>query len=56
MIQYEVVSRERYAECADFLVNNFFVHEPFGLALGKKLHLREMQNCQITCNFLQLYI
>jgi hypothetical protein len=34
MIQYEVITKERYEAVADFLVNNFFTCEPFGLALG----------------------
>lgn len=37
MIRYELITRERYIAVADFLVNDFFVNEPFGLALGESL-------------------
>ncbi|OXA55979.1 hypothetical protein Fcan01_09596 [Folsomia candida] len=37
MIRYELITRERYIAVADFLVNDFFVNEPFGLALGLTL-------------------
>jgi len=34
MIEYQLITKDKYAPVADFMINNFFVQEPMGLALG----------------------
>jgi hypothetical protein len=35
MISYELITVEQASEAIEFLINNFFRDEPFGLALGE---------------------
>jgi len=34
MIEYQLITKDKYAPVADFMINNFFIQEPMGLALG----------------------